>query len=224
MSEEGVGSVAVTTEGALNGDVPVTTEPAVETPVATVEEPTSETVVESWLPEDLRGNERLKGFESPEALARAFLDAPPPQAIPETYTLPEGMSAKMGDWAKANGFTQEQLDNVLKLQTDFQQYRQQTVNNVYTEGRKQLFDSWGENKEENLRIAESVLSVVPSGQKLAQVLKQTGEGGNPLVIGFLHEIGGFLKEGGYLKGSSPRPENAQNPLKSRYPTMFKDEE
>lgn len=224
MSEEVVGSVATQTEGALNGDVPTTTEPSVQTPGAQEGETPSAAQSESWLPEDLRGNERLQGFENPEALARAYLNAPPPQEIPETYTLPEGMSPKMGEWAKTNGFTQEQLDNVLKLQTDFQTYRQQTVNNVYAEGRKQLFNSWGDKKEENLRVAENVLNVVPSGQKLAQVLKQTGEGGNPLVIGFLHEIGGFLKEGGYLKGSTPKPETAQNPLKARYPTMFKDEE
>lgn len=200
-------------EGALNGEA--TLPPGAE---PTVTEPTH------WLPEDLRANDKLKGFETPEALARAYLDAPPPQAIPETYTLPEGMSAKMGDWAKENGFTQTQLDNVLKLQEDFRVYQTNVANKVYTEGRKQLFDSWGENKDANLKIAESVLSTVPSGAKLAQVLKQTGEGGNPLIIGFLHEIGSFLKEGGYLKGSVPRTADVKDPLKARYPTMFPTEE
>lgn len=200
-------------DGALNGDATI---PAVDKPV--VAEPTH------WLPDDLRANDKLKGFETPEALARAFLEAPPPQEIPETYTLPEGMSAKMGEWAKENGFSQTQLDNVLKLQEDFRVYQTSVANKVYSEGRKQLFESWGENKEANLKVAESVLSTVPSGQKLAQVLKQTGEGGNPLIIGFLHEIGSFLKEGGYLKGSAPKSADTHNPLKARYPTMFPTEE
>lgn len=207
-------------EGALSGD---TGTQSVE-PETT---PTGETIVAeptSWLPEDLRGNEKLKDFADPEALARAYLNAPPPQEIPESYTLPEGMSAKMGDWAKENGFTQAQLDNVLKLQEDFRVYQANVANKVYTDGRKQLFDSWGENKDANLKIAESVLSAVPSGQKLAQVLKQTGEGGNPLIIGFLHEVGSFLKEGGYLKGATPKPADTENPLKKRYPTMFPTEE
>jgi len=200
-------------DGALNGDATIQT---VAEPVVT--EPTN------WLPDDLRANDKLKGFETPEALARAYLEAPPPQEIPETYALPEGMSAKMGEWAKENGFSQTQLDNVLKLQEDFRVYQTSVANKVYTEGRKQLFDSWGENKDANLKVAESVLSTVPSGQKLAQVLKQTGEGGNPLVIGFLHEIGSFLKEGGYLKGSAPKAADTHNPLKARYPTMFPTEE
>lgn len=200
-------------EGALNGDA--TLQPGAE---PSVTEPTH------WLPDDLRANDKLKGFETPEALARAYLEAPPPQEIPEAYTLPEGMSAKMGEWAKTNGFTQTQLDNVLKLQEDFRVYQAETANRVYTEGRKQLFDSWGENKDANLKTAEAVLSTVPSGQKLAQVLKQTGEGGNPLIIGFLHEIGSFLKEGGYLKGATPKAADSRDPLKARYPTMFPTEE
>lgn len=177
-------------------------------------------VTNDWLPEDLRGNERLQNFESPEALARAFAEAELAQATPEEYTLPEGQPKELGAWAKSAKLSQEQLNAMLQLKTGLDTYESETKTRVYAEGRKQLFESWGKKKDENLKIAESVFSAIPSGQKLATFIQNSGEGANPVVIQALHELGNHLKEGGYVSNSNVTGKENPNPLKSRYPTMF----
>jgi hypothetical protein len=188
-----------------------------------VKQPVGDAPPESWLPEDLREHERLKAFESPEALARAYAQANLAQELPETYQLPEGIPAKLGEWAKEQKLTQGQLDSMIQFKTGLDQYDQGMRSRVYTEGRKQLFNQWGEQKDANLATAEGVFRSVPSGPKLAQLLKASGEGANPVVIQFLHEVGGFMKEGGYLKNPNVSAKTKTDPLRQRYPTMFKDD-
>lgn len=180
--------------------------------------------VEHWLPEDLRGHERLKDFESPEALARAFAEAPLAQELPEAYQVPEGFPEQFSKWAKDTKLTQEQLDAVINLNTQVQTNTQRTRDNVYTQGRQQLFETWGEGKAENLKTAEAVFKSIPSGGQLAQLLRATGEGANPVVIKALHEIGSFLKEGGHISNANVSGKVKADPLRQRYPTMFKDTE
>lgn len=192
------------------------------------EQATEESVVvqtTEWLPEDLRGHERLKDIGSPEALARLYAEAKFAQELPETYQVPEGVPEQVGKWAKDTGLTQEQLNAMLALNDQMAQYSNGVRTNVYAQGRQALFDSWGEKKAENLKIAENALLAIPSGQKLAQFIKTSGEGANPVVIQALHEFGSFLQEGGFLKNSNVSTKGKGDPLKARYPTMFqKDSE
>lgn len=174
-----------------------------------------------WLPEDLRGHERLKDIGSPEALARLYAEAKLAQELPETYQVPEGVPEQVGKWAKDTGLTQKQLDAMLALNDQMAQYSNTVRTNVYAQGRQTLFDSWGEKKAENLKIAENALLAIPSGQKLAQFIKTSGEGANPVVIQALHEFGSFLQEGGFLKNPNVSTKGKGDPLKARYPTMFK---
>lgn len=195
------------------------------TPVEpTVLDPVDDAPVEHWLPEDLRGHERLKDFESPEALARAFAEALPAQALPDSYQVPEGFPEQFSKWAKDTKLTQEQLDAVINLNTQVQTNTERTRDNVYSQGRQQLFESWGEGKAENMKTAEAVFKVLPSGPQLAQLLRATGEGANPVVIKALHEIGSFLREGGHISNANVSGKVKTDPLRQRYPTMFKDME
>jgi hypothetical protein len=175
-----------------------------------------------WLPEDLRGNERLKGFDTPEALARAYMATDPLQTVPDQYILPDGIPPQLGEWAKGIKLTQAQLDEAIKFKTGIDEHQTQVKKNVYDAGRKQLFDYWGDKKADNMRIAESVLSSVPSGKNIAKFLRATGEGSNPLVIQFLHDVGNYMKEGGYLKNQQVRGKE-KDPTRARYPTMFTEE-
>lgn len=184
----------------------------------------STAAAESWLPEDLRGNERLKGFESPEALARAFADAKFEQELPDTYQLPQGAPEQLSKWAKENKFSQSHLDAMLGLQKQIFENSEKAKNTVYDQGRNELFKAWGDKKDDNIRMGNSVFESIPSGQKLAQFIKATGEGKNPVVIQALQEIGSLLQEGGFLSTNTPRIEPKKDPLKARYPTMFPKEE
>lgn len=212
---------------------PVVVEPILQTeqgepaqvvdPLEVKAEGTPELVAVSWLPEDLRDNERFKDIESPEALARAYAKAELAQALPETYQIPQGTPEQLSGWAKENKLTQGQLDSIILLNQKMAQYNSDVRSNVYAQGRDSLFTSWGEKKAENLQVAENALKAIPSGAKLAQFIKTSGEGANPVVIQALHEFGSFLKEGGYLKNEVVSGKEHKNPLQERYPTMFKTE-
>jgi len=181
-------------------------------------------VPEHWLPEELRGNERLKGFDSPEALARAYAEAPLAQAVPESYTMPEGIPPQFGEWAKEQGLSQPQFDSILALRGKLDSEHTRVRDTVYGQGREQLFNEWGERKAENLKVAEGVFGVIPSGKKLANLIKATGEGANPIVIQALYELGSYLKEGGHIRSTNVGNQTVKDPLRARYPTMFKSEE
>lgn len=216
--------------GATPGETVLSTDtPQVSTDAPPVESPKEgdppkgESPPVSWLPEDLQGNERLKKFGSPEELARAYAEADLAQALPDTYKLPEGVPEQIGEFAKKNKFSQEQLDAMIALDSGRTQHFETVKKNVYDKGRSELFQSWGDKKDENLQTAEAVLRAVPSGAKVAQLLKATGEGANPVLIQFLHEVGGFLKEGGHIVGERVQT-GKKDPLRDRYPTMFKDDE
>lgn len=209
------------------GEPTVPTDPLIDplaTPQAEPIEPTEPIVPqEHWLPEDLRGHERLKDFESPEALARAFAAAELVQALPESYQLPEGQPEQLGIWAKENKFSQAQLNAMFSLKDGVEQYTSEVRNRVYSEGRAELYKEWGDKKDANVAIAESVFAAIPSGQKLAEFIRSSGEGANPVVIRALHEIGNYLQEGGYLKNQDVSNKNNANPMKKRYPTMFPED-
>jgi hypothetical protein len=209
-------------EGILATEADATTE--VADPLgkqATVESEDAQPL--EWLPEDLREHERFKDIRTPEALAKAYAEAKFAQELPETYQVPEGVPEQVGKWAKDTGLTQAQLDAILALNGRMAEYSNTVRTNVYAQGRHALFDSWGEKKEENLKIAENALRAIPSGQKLANFIKISGEGANPVVIQALHEFGTFLQEGGFLKNPNVATKAKGDPLKARYPTMFKTE-
>lgn len=224
-------------------DTPVTpiapeAAPSVETPVTPVPEsvleggtvtPSAEQTVdtlapeapESWLPEDLRSNERLKGYKSAEELARDYAKAELAQPVPEKYELPEGVPKEFGDWAKKKKFSQDQLSSMLKLSADSARMRGEKVAKEYDAGRTELFETWGENKAAYLSDAEAVFTAIPSGDKIAKLLKESGEGKNPAVISFMYEVSKAFKEGGFLPRGKSAPVK-KDVLKERYPTMYKD--
>lgn len=178
-------------------------------------------VPESWLPEDLRSNERLKGYKSAEDLARDYAKAELAQPVPEKYELPEGIPDAFGEWAKKEKLSQAQVSSVLKLSADSNRRSAEKVSKMYDEGRTELFNTWGENKAKYLADAESVFSAIPSGARIAKLLKDSGEGKNPAVISFMYEVSKAFKEGGFLAKGKGAPVK-KDVLKERYPTMYKD--
>jgi hypothetical protein len=209
-------------EGVLAAEADVTTDVVDPLGEQAAAEPEDANPLE-WLPEDLREHERFKDIKTPEALAKAYAEAKLAQELPETYQVPEGVPEQVGKWAKETGLTQAQLDAMLALNGKMAEYSNTVRTNVYAQGRQALFDSWGEKKAENLKIAENALAAIPSGQKLAHFIKTSGEGANPVVIQALHEFGTFLQEGGFLKNPNVATKAKGDPLKARYPTMFKTE-
>jgi len=205
-------------ESVLDGGT--STPPASQTPGTPAAEETP-AAPESWLPEDLRSNERLKGYKSPEDLARDYAKAELAQPVPEKYELPEGVPDAFGEWAKKKKLSQDQLSSVLKLSADSTRMRAEKVAKEYDAGRTELFNEWGENKAAYLSDAEAVFSAIPSGGKIAKLLKESGEGKNPAVISFMYEVSKAFKEGGFLTKGKGAPVK-KDVLKERYPTMYKD--
>ena len=172
---------------------------------------------EHWLPEDLRGNERLKDFSDPASMAKAFADATLAPEVPENYAMPEGAPEGLSKWGQENGFTQAQMDSILGKKSGMDKAQADMKTNVYEQGLNTLYETWGDKKDINLNITNRVFNAVPSGKKVLEMIQQTGEGNNPVIVEFLHEIGSMMQEGGFIPSGKPPVKDNRSMAHRMYP-------
>lgn len=163
--------------------------------------PPNNTPTESWLPEDLRSNERLSVFKDPVELAKAFAAIEPVQPAPETYEAPAGIPEQLVSFAKENNWSQAQFNKALELQTTVSAQQLEALDNSYKEGAKELFKSWGTEAKANVQLAQKALKYMDETGELGKMLTETRAGNHPSVIKALHKIGTMLKEGKFLDDS-----------------------
>jgi hypothetical protein len=151
-------------------------------------------------------------------LARAYATAKLAAEVPaaEAYKLPEGIAVKdIGKWANEAGLSQAQLDKVLALDQQVRTQNEQAVEQSNKAGLEQLFQSWGQEKDTNIRLAKQAVAFFDSEDKeLANFLNLTRAGNHPVVVRYFARMGQrLLKEdvfvpNGDLKGRTGQPKTA----------------
>jgi hypothetical protein len=162
----------------------------------------------SALPETVRGHEKLKGFKSGDEVLDFISKASTPVAVPETYTLPEGVPAETGAWAKGLGLSQAQLEGVLKQHQQVLTVQEKAMVESNKAATIKLFESWGAEKDAKLQLANRVLAMSdPDGKLGVAKFMQSRESGyammNPLVIQMFANIAEKLKEHGFVQSGNP---------------------
>jgi len=134
------------------------------------------------------------------------------------YKLPKGVPAEFGEFANANGFTQEQVDASLQqFGKVLASHDASTRTAMHQAGINQL-EQWGDKKDENLAVIRQGLAFHDPNGELTKVLNDTGYGNSPVVLNFLLSLGTKLKEGGFIKGRAQSTKPARTSMAHRmYP-------
>lgn len=182
------------------------TQDTTTTPVQT--EVSDEGITPFWrdaLPEDLRGHDRLKGYDNPEALVRDFLK---PKA-PEAYAPVEGLHKDdplVKDFyaaAKTSDLSQEQANAVLDVYRKRVQAEIQRREKSYDEGKAELAKEWGEGMASKLEAANKAISTF-CHPALVEKLKKSGFDNDPDAVRFFAKLGEAISEGSVATGPTSR--------------------
>jgi hypothetical protein len=118
-----------------------------------------------WLPDDLRGNEQLKGYQTPAELAKAHLDLQTkitPPATPQEYVLsklPDGVQvdpqfvATAQTWAHEAGMSKEAFDKFAGRYVEMQIMQQKALADADAADQTSLKKEWGTQYDGNLELA-----------------------------------------------------------------------
>jgi hypothetical protein len=191
--------------------------------------PASEPTGDKWysgLSEDIRGNERIASFESVEALAKAYVDSPAPPSIPEAsaYELPKDFPKEFGEFANKTGLTQDQVNSILKYNTDQMSAQSHAYERVQEAKLQELLSDWGDERDTNINLAKQVLRQFDTDDKrMTEFLRATKSGNNPIVLEFLSSIGQLLKEGDFLKSETTTPPSEKSLAAALYPKQASGE-
>lgn len=146
----------------------------------------------------------------------------PERVVPKEvgeYTLPDGVPVAMAEFAKANDFTQEQLDaSLTQFGSIIQANRTNEVATMRAAGEAHI-KAMGAEAEHNMGLAKRALKQLDSDGKMTKLLNTSGFGNHPDVIDFLYSIGNSLKEGGFLKSSANIPRKGKTAAEKMYPNM-----
>lgn len=187
--------------------------PAGGTPPAPAPAPQAPATVD-WrdsIPQEYANDPRFKEASSLVDVLKAYGGVTEAPALPETYTLPEGVPEEVKEWGKEAGLTQEQFDLVLNKYGSVEASRLEGVKVANKQGFDQLVESWGEESKANLQLADRVIQFAdPKGDlKLAEFLQgpqSNYAATNPMIVQLFLNIGKAMSEGGALVGD-PVPGN-----------------
>lgn len=187
---------------------PTPQETVVETPVAQ-----PETVVEATPEVPSEPVQSPPGDPVADPAAAADPAISPGQ---EALVLPEGVPPQIGEFAKAQGLSQGQLDATLQqfggiLQASETQ-KQDALRNL---GEAHL-KNWGSEADYKLNLARRALQQNDPSGGLAKALNESGYGNHPAVLDFLVTIGTSMKEGGFLKSAINRPPGKKTVAQAMY--------
>jgi len=166
----------------------------------------------SALPEDLRGNEALKGFKSPDELAKAHLETlgkipgPPPEAYelgaaPEGYDKPfpvieafaKGPAKELGlsqeQFGKLAGFTNKYLVGLVQEQKAAQEKANQEATDA-------LKTEWGGEYEAKVQAADAFMAKAG----LAEAFKELGINEHPTIRKAMAGLSKVIKEDSFEGG------------------------
>lgn len=163
------------------------------------------------LPEDLRGSEQLKGFDSAEKLARAHLETlgklPVVPEKPEAYqlTIPDGhpvnaeLVSQFQKWAHEAGLSQDQAakigQNYIAAEAAIMAQMQKADNEAQTV----IKTEWGDKFDANLAVAQKAVVQFCTAEE-QKFLEESRLGNNPVLVRMFHRIGQAMSEDKLLPG------------------------
>lgn len=185
--------------------------------------------VSSWLdalPEDLKGNEALKSFEGPEALAKAYLDTkgkvPEVPESPDAYEIPiqttdeisKGLADKFRAWSHGQGLTKDQAKNLATEYFAYSQEVEQSIHQLVEKAEKDGIDTirkeWGADFDSNLVTAKKA-AIRFGGEDFAKYLEDTKLGSHPAMLRMMHSVGKAISEDTLIEGGAVQPRQEYTP-------------
>lgn len=181
--------------------------------------------------DDLKSNDLIKGYESPEALAKNHIElnnkftelqGQIPQApkslgdykfeIPDGAQLDEPSAAEFKKFAFENKIPAEMANKLVNFQLQMNkkateratQEFNQRLDKGRTEAEASLRKEWGNNYDSSLKLAQRVANRFLS-EKTREYLNKSGFGDNPELVKAFHEIGKVLSEDVLVTGEKPAP-------------------
>lgn len=172
----------------------------------------------SWLdglPEDLKGNEAIKTFKSPDDLAKAYLAASKPKdgvpASPDAYTVTlEGVPSDdpllKGFLAVAHkhGLNDTAAKEIAGLYGQQFKAVMDAREKAYQAAVTELQADWGNDYQANLDAANTAAEKM-GGPALLAALKEAGLDNHPEVVRHFHRIGRAIAESKFHLGDAPLP-------------------
>lgn len=153
---------------------------------------------------DLGTHERIAKVGSVKELAESVINTPPPRKLPATvdeYKLPENTKVKgLRTMALKNQLSQEQLDGILRFNTDATKAALADIRAKQQEAIGKLKTDWGDKYNEHVNLAQRAFQHFDDETgSMKQFLTESRAGDNPTVLRFMHNVGKMLQEDGYLK-------------------------
>ncbi|MDY0282871.1 MAG: hypothetical protein RBR35_20245 [Salinivirgaceae bacterium] len=125
---------------------------------------------------------------------------------------PEHMPENVKTFFKEKGFSPQQATEALNFANSLN-YAEKVQ--LKKQGEKFL-DSWGEQKEANLKLAKRALKQYDPKGEVLKVLNSTGYGNHPAILNFFYTLGKELKEGGYIKSEPHVPTKPRTLAEAMY--------
>ncbi len=195
---------------------------AQETPPAEGETPPAgeQTPPTDWrqsLSEDLQGNDLVKGSETLEALVAKATKKPDP-IDPTSYQLPEGIDTpEFRQAASEANLSGEGMGKLLSVFQAQQQAITKAETAIQEEATNKILESWGDNRQQNLAQANTLIQTFDESGDMTKLLNQTGAGNHPAVVEFIHNIASAMTEDGFLQVKSAAPQAKKSAANVLYP-------
>jgi len=152
------------------------------------------------LPEDIRGHEAIKNFDSAEKLARAHLETlgkvviPPESADKYEITIPDGKQvnrefmAGFKTWAHEAGLSQKQAETLAAKYLAFEDAQLAAYSKAAEAQVNAVKIEWGDKFDANVAIAHKAVEQFCTAED-KRYLDESGLGNNPMLVRMFHKIG-----------------------------------
>lgn len=191
------------------------------------------------LPEDLRGNETLKGYDSAEKLARAHIEtlgkiqSPPETADGYEIKIPEGKAVNaefvkgFKAWAHEAGLSTAQASKLAEQYMSFEDAQIAAMAKAEETALAAVKIEWGDKFAENVAVAQKAVAEFCTPQE-REAMDATGMGNNPIWVRMFHRIGLAMSEdrikgGGTGSGGGEMKRTAGGVPELDFPSMRKKE-
>jgi len=152
------------------------------------------------LPDDIRGHEAIKNFDSAEKLARAHLETlgkvviPPESADKYEITIPDGKQvnrefmAGFKTWAHEAGLSQKQAETLAAKYIAFEDAQLAAYSKAAEAQVNAVKIEWGDKFDANVAIAHKAVEQFCTAED-KRYLDESGLGNNPTLVRMFYKIG-----------------------------------
>ncbi len=137
---------------------------------------------------------------------------PAPVSPVSAEEFPDTIPENFKQFFKEHNFTPQQATEAINFAASVNYTEMQKLK----EAGQQFLETWGEQKEANLKLAKQALKHYDSSGDLLKVLNTTGYGNHPAILNFFYTLGKTLKEGGFIKSEPHVPTKPRTLAQAMY--------